>query len=173
MGGRCRPAAPSPSRWLGSGFSEAHARVSPDGRWIAFTSDKDVTFDIYLAATGRGLTSGGRASSGRSAGASSSIRISTGGGTQPLWRRDGKKTELYYLAPDRRLMAVPFDNAGRVGASAPEVLFETRVVDVGHSYQNYAASRDGQRFLILVRVEDTAAATVVLNWTSILSAPVK
>jgi len=162
-----------PIKVLGSGFSEAQARVSPDGRWIAFTSDKDGTFDIYLAETGRGLTSGGRASSGRSAGASSSIRISTGGGTQPLWRRDGKKTELYYLAPDRRLMAVPFDNAGRVGASAPEVLFETRVVDVGHSYQNYAASRDGQRFLILVRVEDTAAATVVLNWTSILSATVK
>jgi len=92
-------------------------------------------------------------------------QISTAGGGFPRWKHDG--SEIFYLAPDNKLMTVSVNGKGAnfdVGAIKP--LFETRIV-LGGRYQ-YAVSEDGQRFLINTAPEQQAAApiTVVLNWTA-------
>ena len=93
--------------------------------------------------------------------------VSTAGGVAPRWRADGR--ELYFLAPDATLMAVPVTAAGATFESGTPVgLFPTRVVNGGTATQNraqYAVARDG-RFLINQPVADAAAApiTLILNW---------
>ena len=85
----------------------------------------------------------------------------------PRWRADG--TELYFLAPDATLMAVPVTAAGAsFEAGTPVALFPTRIVDGGTvtiQRPQYAVARDG-RFLINQPVADAAAApiTLILNW---------
>ena len=149
---------------LESGFNELQGRLSPDDKWMAYVTDKDGTFEIYVV-DGAGVLSSDREIRHRAA--MSGIRVSIAGGTQPLWRRDGKATELYYIAPDRRVMAVTLGSGPRVSAQAPRELFLSEISNIGQEYQNYAVSSDGQRFLILVRPKQ-AAASVVMNWTSLL-----
>ena len=72
------------------------AIFSPDGKWIAYSSDETGTREVYV----RDFASGSVPAVG-----SVKMRVSTNGGDKPRWRRDG--TELYYISPDRRLMAVP------------------------------------------------------------------
>ena len=101
--------------------------------------------------------------------------ISTNGGAQVRWRHDGK--ELFYIGPDDRLMAVPIrfvSNGQAVEPGAPAPLFATRVGGALQAFPRYLymVSPDGQRFLMLVELEDAAAApiTVVLNWQAALAA---
>jgi len=91
-------------------------------------------------------------------------QVSTAGGGQPRWRRDG--TEIFYFPPDNTLMAAAVNGRGasfEVGVVKP--LFETR--GTGTRYQ-YAVTADGQRFLINTASEQAASApiTVVVNWTA-------
>lgn len=119
---------------------------SPDGRWVAYESDESGRLEVYVQAFP--LTS-------------EKDRISVGGGTSPAWRTDG--TELFYLAADRNMMAVPV----RAGATTFEpvvakVLFPVPGAGIRG---NYAPSVAGQRFLI-TRYADGSEATpvrVVLN----------
>jgi len=79
-----------PTPLLPSGFLMMEARFSPDGRWIAYASNESGRFEIYvIPASGTG----------------GKWQISSSGGQQPLWRRDGK--ELFYLSSDDNLMSVP------------------------------------------------------------------
>jgi dipeptidyl aminopeptidase/acylaminoacyl peptidase len=149
---------------LESGFNEAQARMSPDGRWIAFVSDREGSAEVYVVEASGVISTDAAA---RRRAAASSLRVSTNGGTQPLWRRDRKQTELYFLARDRRLMAVGFTEGPRP-VGTPIALFETRATDLDRTTQSYAAARDGQRFLFLVRAEENRAATIVLNWSAML-----
>jgi hypothetical protein len=99
--------------------------------------------------------------------------VSTGGGTQPRWRRDGK--ELYYVAPDARLMAVSVAvsaDGQTVDASAPVPLFATRLASgagFAPGEQQYTVAPDG-RFLLNTVVDEASASpiTVVLNWRAAL-----
>ena len=94
-------------------------------------------------------------------------QVSIAGGAAPRWRADGK--ELYFLAPDAILMAVPVTGAGTsFEAGTPVALFPTRIVNGGSVATNrpqYAVARDG-RFLINQPVGDATAApiTLILNW---------
>ena len=94
-------------------------------------------------------------------------QVSTTGGVAPRWRADGK--ELYFLAPDATLMAVPVTAAGTsFEAGTPVALFLTHIVDGGSlaiGRPHYAVARDG-RFRINQPVADAAAApiTLILNW---------
>jgi dipeptidyl aminopeptidase/acylaminoacyl peptidase len=151
---------------LESGFNEAQARISPDGRWISYTTNKDGANEVYLVAAASVLPARGTTTPPRHAGGLSSRRVSSNGGVQSMWRPDGKASELYYLAADRRLMAVPMT---ATGPGLPVPLFETRIMEVGRAYQHYAPSPDGQRFLILTPVAPRSAATIVLNWTRTLA----
>jgi hypothetical protein len=132
-------------------FNERNGQFSPDGLWIAYSSDESQRNEIYVA-----LFNG-------SAGAPVGKRqISTSGGSYPRWRRDGK--EIFYIAPDRRLMAAEVSVKGstlEVGAVHP--LFGP--VSGTASFQ-YDVSADGQRILAVVAPDEQGAEplTLVQNW---------
>jgi hypothetical protein len=134
-------------------FAEQHARFSPDGKWIAYTSDESRTAEVYVQSF---PPSGGK------------WQVSTKGGHTPRWRRDGK--ELFYLAPDRRIMSVEVTAAGSTfDVSIARALFEAPVDVVSVAAANrYDVSADGQRFLVNAPVENTNSApiTVVVNWAA-------
>jgi hypothetical protein len=93
-------------------------------------------------------------------------QISREGGSQPRWRRDGK--ELFYLAPDRKLMAVTVKTGATFEADAPRTLFQTDL-NMNALRQSYAVSAGGQRFLLNTSLEASAPPmTVVLNWPALL-----
>lgn len=93
-------------------------------------------------------------------------QVSVAGGGQPRWRRDGK--ELFYLAPDNKLMAAAVSGQGsafEVGAVRP--LFDTGATG---PFSSYDVSSDGQRFLVNTPAEEATSApiTLVVNWTALL-----
>ena len=144
-----------PTPYIQTDFTESQGRFSPNGRWVAYTSNLSGNFQVYVQSF---PTSGGK------------WQISTNGGAQPQWRHDGK--ELFFLSPDRKMMVVEVNSAGSTfDYGVPKPLFETRTITAfpgfgGASY--YAASGDGQRFLISTLVGESVQTplTVVLNWTS-------
>lgn len=131
---------------------EVLAAFSPDGRWVAYQTNESGRFEVVVQPF---PDAGGR------------WQVSTAGGVAPRWRADGK--ELYFLAPDATMMAVPVTAAGAsFDAGTPVALFPTRMVEGGTVAANrpqYAVTRDG-RFLINQPVADTTAApiTLILNW---------
>ena len=117
--------------------SSGVARISPDGRWLAYISTGSGLTDVYV----RPFAASG-----------SATRVSGAGGTEPQWRRDGR--ELFYITGDGTLMAVPVTADGVVGRPVP--LFPAA--------NGYQAAGDGQRFLVPRRVASAGAAiTIVLN----------
>jgi Tol biopolymer transport system component len=143
---------------LATPANETGARISPDGRWIAYVSDESGRNEVYVTSFPevRGST-----------------RISTDGGTQPEWRRDGR--ELFYRTPGRKLIAVPVKTGVAFDAGAPKELFELPAeppawIQGGIDQRVYAPSADGERFLIAVPVDEESSSpiTVVLNWTAAL-----
>jgi len=92
-------------------------------------------------------------------------QISGGGGSNPAWRRDGK--ELYYIAADGRLTAVPVRTAPAFEAGSPAALFEVPPAsrELGTPYE---ASADGQRFLIANPLPGAERSPIIitLNWTA-------
>jgi Tol biopolymer transport system component len=128
-------------------FDERNARFSPDSKWIAYSSDESGGSEVYVQDF---PTAGGK------------WRISTRGGDNPNWRRDGK--EIFYVA-DGKLMVVEVKSGAKFEASVPRALFDLRSIKwVGGN--NYAVTGDGQRFLVVTSPEEANASpfTVVLNW---------
>ena len=141
-----------PFPFLQTQFNEQQAQFSPDGKWIVYTSDESGTPEIYARMF--------PATDGK-------WRVSTGGGCQPTWRRDGR--ELFYIASDRKLMAVDVKPGTSFEVSVPKKLFDTRVLSLTDFGNHYAASADGQRFLINSTIETNASPiSVVVNWTASL-----
>ena len=140
-------------RLLQSEFVEADGHLSPDGRWLAYTSNEAGSWDVYV----RPFPSLDR-----------KWRISPDGGSRPRWRRDGR--ELYYVGPDQKLMAVTVKGDGSFEAGAPTALFQLRTIPVppNQGRQQYAVTAKGDRFLVNTVVEPTTPTpvTVVLNWTA-------
>ena len=81
-----------------------------------------------------------------------------------MWRRDGK--ELFYIAPDRKLMAVGIDTTGgSFKATVPHELFATSITSTHHSFRQYDVSLDGQRFVVNTRAEQSSEPiTLYANW---------
>ena len=138
-----------PIPFVNTQFNEAQGAFSPDGRWVAYVSNESGRNEVYVAPFPR---PGGKR------------QVSTAGGINARWRRDG--TEIFYFAPDNKLMAAAVNGRGasfEVGVVKP--LFQTsRTVP---RFQ-YAVTADGQRFLINTAPEQAASApiTVVVNWTA-------
>jgi hypothetical protein len=125
------------------------SHVSADGRFIAFNSDESGRWEVYVASF---------------PGLANQRQVSSSGGMQPMWRRDGR--ELFYLSPRGELMSVEIGagGSGAPEARAPRVLFRTGLkpsMQVGE----YAVSPDGQRFLLLEPVGDRGSSiSLLLNW---------
>jgi hypothetical protein len=135
----------SPAPLFASQFSEFDARLSPDGHAVAFTSDESGRGELYVSPfppTG------------------SKVLISTGGGWSPRWSLDSR--ELFYLAPDRRLMVVPIRTGPRLEVGRPSPLFTL----AGKSWTDYDVSSDGKKFLAVVpeRLSREQPLTAILNW---------
>lgn len=146
-----------PIPYLQTPFNELHGQVSPDGRWLAYTSDESGAWEVYVQSF---PVPGHRRS------------ISTNGGAQPRWRKDGH--ELFFLAADRRLMKVKIeqqlDAQGGLEVSEPEALFQTHIRGpLVPSWIEYTVTADGQRFLICETEPTDPSMTVLLNWTAALS----
>jgi len=140
-----------PTPVLQTEFNELLAQFSPDGRWIAYQSDESGQAEIYVQEFPK--------SSGK-------FQVSTSGGRSARWRRDGK--ELFYLSPDRKMMAVEAKaTATTFEAGRPRELFQTRFAPFPEVVPAYDVSADGQRFLIQTlpnEAEVASAMTVVMNW---------
>ncbi len=141
---------------LNSEFDEYRAQLSPNGRWLAYVSNESGSFEVYV----QPFTADGKLGGDK-------VRISTGGGNQPRWRRDGG--ELFYVAGDRQMMAVGVQTSGATfERSAPKALFKTRILtdsplQLGFLYD---VTADGQRFLIRSQVGEAPPVSVILNWTA-------
>jgi Tol biopolymer transport system component len=91
---------------LATKANETQGQFSPDPRWIAYASDESGVYEIYVQPF---PPTGGK------------WQVSTGGGVQPRWRRDGK--ELFYVAFDRTLMAVDVSTTPAISFGAPRRFF--------------------------------------------------
>ena len=148
-----------PTAVVQSPYDDFNGQFSPDGRWIAYQSNEGGRNDIYVVpfpATG------------------AKSQISSNGGVAPRWRGDGR--ELFYLALDGRMTAVPITtDGGSVQAGTPVALFPTRLASGGNigtlalTKPQYAVARDG-RFLLNAVIDEGAAPpiTVVVNWEQAL-----
>jgi eukaryotic-like serine/threonine-protein kinase len=133
-----------------TGFNENEARFSPDGRWLAYVSDESGRVEVYVQPyPGQG----------------GKWQISTEGGTEPVWNRNGR--ELFYRSGDK-MMAVDVSTQPGFAASTPRMLFEGRYEHPPVPLHNFDVSPDGQHFLMLKPVDQEQAAptqiNVVLNW---------
>jgi serine/threonine protein kinase/Tol biopolymer transport system component len=138
------------SAFAATAADERAARVSPDGRWIAYTVvDRGQSQIVLQTFPNPGAT----------------WQVSPDGGSQPQWRRDGK--ELFYIARDNKLLAIDIDTTESSPAhGAPRVLFDTDIasLDRGSYGAQYIVFNDGQRFVLNGRSDEAAPITVVLNW---------
>ncbi len=143
-----------PSSFLKTKFSELHGQFSPDGRWVAYTSDESGRTEVYVQPF---PPEGGK------------WQISVDGGGQASWRRDGR--EIFYVTPGRDLMAVSVSTQSGFKAGIPERLFTLSTPDLGltNSKNNHVVAADGQRILVnALSQEDSPPIIVVLNWASML-----
>jgi Tol biopolymer transport system component len=134
----------------------ANGQFSPDGRWVAYASNETGKWEIYVTSFPD---------------AKGKWQVSTGGGEQPRWRGDGR--ELFYLASDSKMMAVPVATGANFDSGTPVALFQTNPRQPISSRDQFAydVTRDGRRFLILTQVKqnETAPMSVVLNWPAKLN----
>ena len=137
-----------PFKFLGPPSDQIHANFSPDGRYVAYSSNESGRFQVYVQTFPL---------------SDRKWQVSTDGGYEPRWRTEGR--EIYYLSEDRKLMAVAI-GAGP-SFDVPRMLFQTRVPEgITSRRTHYVPSRDGQRFLVNTQNLDEALSpiTVVLNW---------
>jgi eukaryotic-like serine/threonine-protein kinase len=135
--------------FLQTSFREYQGQFSPDGKWVAYTSDESGRNEIYV----RSFPDGG-----------GKLQISATGGSYPRWARTG--AELFFIAADKKLMTVPIRHvANAIETGSPTALF--RVVEpLRFALYSYDIAPDGRRVLALGSTPDSEAAsmTVVLNW---------
>ena len=139
-----------PIPYLQTPFNEADAQFSPDGKWMAYSSNESGQPQVYVQPI---PTTGAK------------WQISAAGGDQPRWRRDGK--ELFYLSSDQKLTVVPIKSAATFEAGPPQALFEIQPLFAPLLGRfAYQPTADGQRFLVLANTGSSAPPpiNVVLNW---------
>jgi Tol biopolymer transport system component len=131
---------------------EIDARFSPDGKWFAYQSNESGRYEVFIQAFPK---SGGK------------WQVSTAGGSVPWWRGDGK--EIIYQGPDETFYAVTIKTAGAgFEIGVPVKLFQRRMAHGNYERNSWTVTRDGQRFLLIVPLEDNSTRNiqVVLNWAA-------
>jgi Tol biopolymer transport system component len=136
--------------------SQHLGQLSPNGQWLAYDSNETGKYEVFVRPFPGPTTQ--------------RWQVSELGGIEPKWRRDG--TELFYVAADRRLMAVPTRTASSFEHDPARPLFETGVSGdyFGTRGRNqYDVAADGRFLFIMPDRQSSPAITVVLNWTAMLS----
>jgi Tol biopolymer transport system component len=147
-----------------SPFRKGPARLSPDGRWIAYGTN-DTGADQIVVQPFPDVSQG-------------KWQVSTRGGLDPHWRADGR--ELYYIAPNGDIMVVEIGAGDTFEPGAPRILFSTDGIVQSEQVPNYyySVTGDGERFLVSERLEQGAAAAadgsvatvpeinVIVNWAA-------
>ena len=141
----------APRPFLHSPFDERAGQLSPDGRWLAYSSNESGQFEVYVVPypEPRGKW-----------------QISTAGGDTPQWRADGK--ELFYRGTEQGIMAVDVRAGATFEVGVPKLLFKAPLTATAYYGYRWAVSRDGQRFLINTPAGEATADRfiVVTNWTA-------
>jgi Tol biopolymer transport system component len=128
-------------------------RFSPDSQWIAYATNDSRQFEVYIATLSA---------------PAERRQVSVGGGVQPVWRKDGK--EIFYLTPERKLMAVEVNLGAPPRFGTPKPLFQTNITRDRGAFtgQAYSVTDDGKRLLVLDNVNDPVRGpgeiSIVLNW---------
>lgn len=152
---------------LSTSFNETRGSFSPDGRWIAYTSDESGRNEVYVIPFAE-PTSNSKSTSALAAG---KVKVSVSGGNNARWRGDG--SELFYLDPaTSTLMAASVEGRGpQFLVQQVQPLFSLSIADAANAAP-YDVASDGQRFLVSLPgngTTETALPTVVLNWTTHLN----
>jgi Tol biopolymer transport system component len=128
-------------------------RFSPDGRWIAYNARESDVHEVYIVSFPV---------------AARPIQVSTKGGMQPQWRRDGK--EIFYLDPEGKMMAVDVQTAGgSLNFGSPKMLFQTPLSSPSPEVDQYDVTSDGQRFIMITPPADARRTmNLIVNWPSLL-----
>ncbi len=138
-------------------FEAISARFSPDGHWVAYSSNESGRKEVYVMPFGGGA---------------GKWQISGAGGNQPVWRRDGK--ELFYWSLENTLVSVPIllkTGGVEAGAAHPLFRFNNPVGIVG-VISPYDVTADGQRFILITMPQQAPKPiTLVTNWTAELKHP--
>lgn len=125
---------------------------SPDGRWLAYDSDESGRWEVYIVGFPQG---------------EGKWQVSTGGGQQPRWRRDGR--ELFFLATGNKLMAAEVrEKAVSPEIGAPQSLFQ--ITPDANPYRSYDVTGDGKKFVVVTHPPEqyAKAITIISNWTALL-----
>jgi len=131
--------------FLQTPFEEYDGRISPDGRWLAYTSLESGKENVYVTPFPNG---------------DGKWQVSTDGGWMSRWRKDGK--ELYYIDEAGRLTAVEVDGSGPTfKQGTTNILFQNTSLGVSTSYD---VSADGQRFLFVTASRASVPLTMIINW---------
>lgn len=142
-----------PILFMKAPFGVSQGQFSPDGRWVAYTSNESGKWEVQVAPF---------------PGPGGNWQVSTTGGSEPRWRRDGK--ELFYMAADGKIMAVEVKENSTFDAGAARALFQTyrREPISSSDLFSYDVSADGQRFLVNTDVSNTTSVslTLVSNWNT-------
>jgi serine/threonine-protein kinase len=146
-----------PQPFVRTEFNEAAGKFSPDGKWVAYCTNESGRPEVFVQPW---------------PGPGPKIQISSEGGDDPIWSRDGR--ELFYRNGDK-MMVVEVSLAGGFQAGKPRVLWESKYSHgmssscgpPGATSANYDVTGDGQRFLMVRDLDQDAASTriaVVLNF---------
>ena len=155
--GHSKPARPEV--FLRTPFDEREPAFSPDGRWIAYSSNESGRFEVYV-----------RPFSGAAPSGSGKWQISTSGGLHPIWSRNGR--ELFYESPDARIMVAPYTaKADSFARDKPRLWSDTQILEPsGGGPWDLDLAPDGKRFAVFPRLEATGEpkgsvhVTVLLNF---------
>jgi Tol biopolymer transport system component len=144
-----------PSQYTHGASLIKQGQFSPDGRFVAYTSDEAGRYEIYVqpfpdASKGKWV-------------------ISQAGGVGPLWSRDGR--ELFFFSGQKMMVVDVRANGGSFSASAPRELFSAQVpAGFSNDSHRWQLSPDGKRFLVMVPSSGTSSAylDIVVNWETLL-----
>jgi len=134
-----KPRRPTP--FLNGPFNESDAAFSPDGRWLAYSSNESGRVEVYVRPF---------------PGPGGKWQISTGGGFYPTWSRNGR--ELFYETPEETLMVAPYsEQSGSFLADKPRLWCETRI-PTQQGIRGFDLHPDGRRFAVLQEVVEPSQA---------------
>jgi Tol biopolymer transport system component len=149
------PQLGNPVPFLRTSFSETQPAFSPDGQWLAYSSNESGKFELYVRPF---------------PGPGGKWQISTGGGSYPIWSRDGRR--LFFLTPDWRIVVANYTGKeGSFAAGKPQAWSQKNLIYLGGNFP-YDLAPDGKHFAVVLNAggattqeeKSVDSVTVLLNF---------